>query len=189
MTVPPLTPMPLATLLGRIAEEWESRSRIFDLPTARFYDVSSGPDLSVDFMGRTAATPIGPAAGPHSQLAENIVLAWLGGSRIIELKTVQILDELEIGRPCIDMETIGYNIEWSQELRVAESLEEYVKAWMMIDILSGWNELKPHLGKNPGPHIFDLSVGYDLEGIQSDKVAGFIDGLIDASAMIFRTKL
>ncbi len=188
MTVPPLTPMPLATLLGRIAEEWESRSRVFDLPTARFYDVSSGPDLSVDFMGRTAATPIGPAAGPHSQLAENIVLAWLGGSRIVELKTVQILDELEIGRPCIDMETIGYNIEWSQELLVAESLEEYVKAWMMIDILSGWEELKPHLGANPGPHIFDLSVGYDLEGIRSDKVSGFIDGLVDASATIGRLR-
>jgi putative selenate reductase len=188
MTIPPLTPMPLNTLLGRIAEEWESRSRIFDLPTARFYDVSSGPDLSVDFMGRTAATPIGPAAGPHSQLAENIVLAWLGGSRIVELKTVQILDELEIGRPCIDMETIGYNIEWSQELRIAESLEEYVKAWMMIDILSGWNELKPHLGADPGPHIFDLSVGYDLEGIQSEKVAGFIDGLVDASAVIERLR-
>ncbi len=188
MTIPPLTPMPLNTLLGRIAEEWDSRSRIFDLPTARFYDVSSGPDLSVDFMGRSAATPIGPAAGPHSQLAENIVLAWLGGSRIIELKTVQILDELEIGRPCIDMETIGFNIEWSQELRVAESLEEYVKAWMMIDILSGWGELKSHLGADPGPHIFDLSVGYDLEGIQSEKVAGFIDGLVDASAVIERLR-
>lgn len=188
MTVPPLTPMPLATLLGRVADEWESRSRIFDLPTARFYDVSSGPDLSVDFMGRTAATPIGPAAGPHSQLAENIVLAWLGGSRIIELKTVQILDELEIGRPCIDMETIGYNIEWSQELRVAESLEEYIKAWMMIDILSGWDELTPHLGEDPGPHIFDLSVGYDLEGIQSEKVSGYIDGLVDASSTIERLR-
>ncbi len=188
MTIPPLTPMPLSMLLGRIAEEWSSRSRIFDLPTARIYDVSSGPDLSVDFMGRNAATPIGPAAGPHSQLAENIVLAWLGGSRIIELKTVQILDELEIGRPCIDMETIGYNIEWSQELRVAESLEEYVKAWMILDILSGWDELKPHLGENPGSHVFDLSVGYDLEGIASDKVSGFIDGLVDASDSIERLR-
>ncbi len=188
MTIPPLTPMPLSTLLGRIADEWTSRSRIFDIPTARIYDVSSGPDLSVDFMGRTAATPIGPAAGPHSQLAENIVLAWLGGSRIIELKTVQILDELEIGRPCIDMETIGFNIEWSQELRISESLEEYVKAWMILDILSGWDELKPHLGDDPGPHIFDLSVGYDLAGIRSDKVSEFIDGLIDASASIERLR-
>ena len=40
---------------------------------------------------------------------------------MIELKTVQILDELVINRPCIDMETIGYNIEWSQELKITQS--------------------------------------------------------------------
>ncbi len=185
-TIPPLTPMPLAMLLGRVHHEWTTRSRIFDLPIARFTDVSAGPDLTVDFMGRPAATPVGPAAGPHSQLAENIVLSWLGGARIIELKTVQVLDDLEIARPCIDMETIGYNIEWSQELTVAESLDEYVKAWMMIDILSGWDELRPHLGADPGPHIFDISVGYDLAGIRSDKVAGFIDRMTDATADIDR---
>ena len=135
------------------------------MPTARFFDVSAGPDLSADFMGRTAATPIGPAAGPHSKLAQNIVLSWLGGSRIFELKTVQILDELEIKRPCIDMETVGYNIEWSQELRIHESLDEYVKAWMIIEILRDWEELTPLIGADPGPHVFDISVGYDLAGI------------------------
>ncbi len=187
-STPPLTPFPLSVLLGRIAHEWESRNRIFDLPTARFFNVSEGPDLSVDFMGRPAATPIGPAAGPHSQLAENIVLSWLGGARIFELKTVQILDELEINRPCIDMETIGYNIEWSQELRIQESLDEYVKAWMMIEILRGWDELTPLIGDDPGPHVFDISVGYDLAGITSPKVAAFIDGLIDGTETIERLR-
>jgi putative selenate reductase len=140
----------------------------------------------MSFLGRPAATPVGPAAGPHSQLTENIVLSWLGGSRLIELKTVQILDELEIGRPCIDMQTIGYNIEWSQELKIPQSLDEYVKAWMMIDILTGWDELKPHLGDDPGPHIFDLSVGYDLAGISTPEVAAFIDSMVDAGAVIDR---
>ena len=45
----------------------------------------------------------------------------------MELKTVQVLDELQIPRPCIDMQTVGYNVEWSQELRVEQSLHEYVK--------------------------------------------------------------
>ncbi|HSG78814.1 MAG TPA: 4Fe-4S dicluster domain-containing protein [Acidimicrobiia bacterium] len=184
----PLTPQSLGMLLGRVAHEWETRKRIFDLPTGRIYDVSSGPDLTADFLGRQAATPIGPAAGPHSQLAENIVLSWLGGSRIFELKTVQVLDDLEIGRPCIDMETVGYNIEWSQELRVAESLDEYVKAWMIIEILSRWDPLAPFLGGDPGPHVFDLSVGYDLAGISTPKVAAFIDGLIDATDTIERLR-
>ena len=99
----PLTPMALDVLLGRVAHEWESRGKIFDLPSARIWKPDPEVDLGFDFLGRRCATPIGPAAGPHSQLAENIVLAWLGGSRLFELKTVQILDELEIGRPCIDM--------------------------------------------------------------------------------------
>ena len=182
--VPPLTPMPMDALMGRIAHEWKTRQRIFDLPTARIFDVSSGPDLSAEFLGRPAATPIGPAAGPHSQMAQNIVLAWLGGGRIIELKTVQILDELDIARPCIDMETVGYNIEWSQELKIPQSLEEYVKAWMIIHVLGEWDELTPHLGDDPGPMVFDMSVGYDLEGIQSPPMAAFIDGLIDATTSI-----
>jgi putative selenate reductase len=78
-------------------------------------------------------------------MAQNIVLAWLGGARMFELKTVQILDELEIGRPCIDMQTIGYNIEWSQELKVHESREEYVKAWMAIDMLRRWEPISEHI--------------------------------------------
>lgn len=186
--IPPLSPYPLRTLLGRVAREWETRHRIFDLPTARFFDVSSGPDLTTDFMGRPAATPLGPAAGPHTQMAQNLVLAWLGGARIMELKTVQILDELDIDRPCIDMETVGYNIEWSQELRIEQSLDEYVKAWMMIEILRRWPELTPHLGDDPGPHVFDLSVGYDLAGISQPRMAAFIDGLMDAGSTIARLR-
>ncbi len=188
MPAPPLVPSPLDQLLGRIAHEWATRKRIFDLPTARFFDATAGPDLSTTFLGRPIATPIGPAAGPHSQLAENIVLAWLGGSRLFELKTVQILDELEIGRPCIDMQTIGFNIEWSQELRIPQSLDEYVKAWMIIEILRGWDELVPFVGADPGPHVFDISVGYDLAGISAARVAGFIDGLVDATPHIERLR-
>jgi putative selenate reductase len=185
----PLSPFPLRVLLGRIAREWHTRQQIFDLPAGRFFDASAGPDLSVEFLGRPAATPLGPAAGPNSQLAQNIVLAWLGGARIIELKTVQALDELAISRPCIDMETVGYNVEWSQELRIGQSLEEYVKAWMIIEILRGWGDLTPLVGPDAGPHIFDISVGYDLAGISSNRMAAFIDGLVDATSTIERLRL
>ncbi|MDH3538562.1 MAG: 4Fe-4S dicluster domain-containing protein [Acidimicrobiia bacterium] len=185
---PALTPFPLDVLLGRVAREWETRQRIFDLPTARFWKRSDTVDLSMEFLGRPAATPVGPAAGPHSQMAQNIVLGWLAGARVFELKTVQVLDELDIGRPCIDMETIGFNIEWSQELKVAESLEEYVKAWMTIEILRQWEPLAPFLGDDSGPYVFDMSVGYDLAGIQTGKVAGFVDSMRDAGAVIDRLR-
>jgi len=189
---PPLTPMSLSMLLGRIGHEWQTRKRIFDLPTARFWKPDDDIDLSFEFLGRPAASPVGPAAGPHSQMAQNIVLSWLGGSRLFELKTVQVLDELEIARPCIDMQTIGYNIEWSQELLVHQSLEEYTKAWMIIEILRHWEPLREFVGRDsdgdPGPHVFDMSVGYDLAGIQDPKVAGFIDAMRDASAEIERLR-
>ena len=189
---PPLTPMSLPMLLARIEHEWTTRKRIFDLPTARFWKPDPDVDLSFEFLGRPAATPLGPAAGPHSQMAQNIVLSWLGGGRLFELKTVQILDDLEIARPCIDMQTIGYNIEWSQELTVAQSLEEYVKAWMIIEMLKRWEPLHEFVGRpedgGPGPHVFDMSVGYDLAGIESDKVAGFIDAMADATAEIERLR-
>ena len=184
--------MSLSMLLGRIGHEWETRKRIFDLPTARFWKPDPGVDLSFEFLGRPAATPVGPAAGPHSQMAQNIVLSWLGGSRLFELKTVQVLDELEIARPCIDMQTVGYNIEWSQELLIAQSVEEYTKAWMIIEILRNWEPLREHVGHpntgDAGPHVFDMSVGYDLAGIRTLKVAGFIDAMRDASAEIERLR-
>ena len=121
-------------------------------------------------------------------MAQNLVLAWLGGARLFELKTVQVLDDLEIARPCIDMQTIGYNIEWSQELTVAGSVEEYTKAWMLIEILKRWEPIRDLVGDDPGPHVFDMSVGYDLEGIRTPKVAGFIDAMHDASAEIERLR-
>ncbi len=181
---PPLTPMGLTPMLGRIAHEWETRTRIFDLPSARIWKLDSEVDLSIDFLGRPAATPLGPAAGPHTQMAQNIVLAWLGGSRVFELKTVQVIDDLDIARPCIDMQTIGYNIEWSQELSVPDSIDEYVKAWMIIEILKRWEPLSDHLGRQTGAFVFDMSVGYDLAGISSPKITNFIATLKDAAGRI-----
>ncbi len=180
---PPLTPYPLRVLLGRIAREWETRHRIFDLPTGRFFHPEPVRDLGVVVAGAPAGTPVGPAAGPHTQLAQNYVLGWLAGARTFEMKTVQVLDELDIPRPCIDAEAVGYNVEWSQELSLDQSAEEYVKAWMMLEILSRWEPLRPMLGR-PGPHVFDLSVGYDLAGIRRERMARFIRTMRDAGPLI-----
>ncbi len=176
--------------------ELERHERIFDLPRERFFLGDPARDLSVAFHDKRAATPLGPAAGPHTQLAQNIVLSFLGGARILELKTVQINDQLAIPRPCIDMQTVGYNVEWSQELRLEQSLEEYVKAAMLIEMLRASGKVE--LGAGPGgagaaaPRsagvIFDLSVGYDLAGIQSERVRAFLDGMLDARAVIDRLR-
>ena len=110
-----LIPHPFGALVTRMFTELETEKSIFDYPQKKFFIGQSGRDYSVKFHGKNSSSPLGPASGPQTQMAQNLVLSWLGGSRIMELKTVQILDELEIPRPCIDMQTVGYNVEWSQE--------------------------------------------------------------------------
>jgi putative selenate reductase len=166
--------------------ELEDEQRVFDLPQKKFVPGLPGKDVSVGFHGHRAASPLGPAAGPHSQLAQNIVLSFLGGGRIFELKTVQIMDTLQIPRPCIDAQTIGYNVEWSQELRLQQSLEEYVKASMLIDMLVASGLLGLEAGFERA--VFDMSVGYDLAGIQSEPVQAFLRGMMDATEIVDRLR-
>ena len=177
-----LIPQPFASLVKRMFYELESEQSIFDFPAKKFFCGLSEKDYSVKFHVKRSSSPLGPASGPQTQMAQNILLSWLGGCRIMELKTVQILDELEIPRPCIDMQTVGYNVEWSQELRIEQSLHEYVKGAMLIEILQASGKLE--LAENFRDVLFDMSVGYDLAGIKSDKVRLFIEGMQDASAIV-----
>ena len=178
-----LAPIPLNILATRLFQELEQKKAAFDLPALRFFTGNARHDLSLAIHGRRAATPFGPAAGPHTQLAQNIVLAWLGGGRFMELKTVQIKDDLVIPRPCIDMQTVGFNVEWSQELKLAQSLEEYVKASMLIDMLKASG-----MAPGAGDTVFDMSVGYNLAGISSTPVRAFLEQLMDASEIVERLR-
>jgi putative selenate reductase len=179
-----LIPLPFAHLVRRMFREFEKQQAIFDLPKQKFYRSNDGPDTSVEFCGMKAATPVGPAAGPQTQMAQNLVLSWLGGSRILELKTVQILDQLKIARPCIDMTNIGYNVEWSQELRLEQSLREYVAGHMLIEMLIAANVLEQNDPLANNETIFDVSVGYDLKGIQSAPMRNWLNTIKEAIALV-----
>lgn len=182
-----LVPLPLDLLVKRAFLEYEREGKIFDLPREKFFRGDPALDTSVHFHGRRAATPVGPAAGPHDQLVQNIVLAWLAGARIIELKTVQILDELTIPRPCIDATNVGYNVEWSQELKLEASLREYVGAAMLIEILKA-SGLLGDVAAGKQDTIFDMSVGYNLEGIRSPRVRHWIESMKDATPVVAELK-
>ncbi|HNF96271.1 MAG TPA: glutamate synthase [Pseudomonadota bacterium] len=182
-----LVPQPLSTLLARLVHECttDAKAPIFDLPRHRFYP-GSPVDLSVSLHGRRAANPIGPAAGPHTQLAQNLVLSWLGGARVMELKTVQINDTLDIPRPCIDAENVGYNVEWSQELRLPESLFEYAKGFLLLAAL---RKLNPQgLRAAELDTLFDISVGYSLDGIRSPQVANWLDTMRSARSLLVQLR-
>ena len=185
-----LHPSPFGDLVKRMFLEPAKQHTIFDLPLKKMYVPDPTLDTSVKFHGKTAATPVGPAAGPQTQMAQNIVLSWLGGSRILELKTVQINDQLVINRPCIDMTNVGYNIEFSQELRLQESLHEYVAGMMLIEMLKASNLLAfPTSQFDKTSTIYDFSLGYDLAGISSKPIRDFIASLRNAKKIIDKLRL
>ncbi len=172
------TPIPAGQLAQWIFHELDNRGSIFGIPTELFHDPYKSP-YSLKRYGCVLETPVGVAAGPHTQLAQNLVVAWLCGARFLELKTVQTLDELDVSKPCIDADDATFNCEWSQELRLDESFAEYLKAWVLIHALRdrlGWADR----GEGPG-FLFNMSLGYNMEGILQPNVQRFLARMDDAS--------
>jgi putative selenate reductase len=170
--------IPLKKLLALMLDQLDSKNQFFGIPKQLFYKPDKKDPFRSHRFGQLLETPLGIAAGPHTQLAQNIVAAWLCGARYMELKTIQTLDNIEVSKPCIDMQDEGYNCEWSQELKIHESFDQYLNAWILIYLLKhkfGWE------GKELGT-IFNMSVGYDLMGIMNDNVQWFFNKMQDCSA-------
>jgi len=171
-----MRPIPFGKMLEWISGEYGKQRSIFGIPENCFFQNKNS--VAVNIFGESCDTPVGPAAGPHTQLAQNIVAAYLVGGRFIELKTVQKLEALKIEKPCIDARDEAYNTEWSTELSLEEAFDEYLKAWVLLHFIERVFDLRK---TNARSFIFNMSVGYDLEGIQTEKMQAFINGLIDAS--------
>lgn len=169
-----MRPIPFAELMEQVTTEYRREHAIFGVRAP--YRHAGGKRLSI--FGEQPETPFGPAAGPHTQLAQNLIAAYAGGARFFELKTVQKLDgeDLPVSKPCILAKAEGYNVEWSTELTVPQAFDEYVKAWFALKLISA----SFGLGARDG-FVFNMSVGYDLAGIRSEKLDRFIEGLKDAA--------
>lgn len=167
-----MTPMGYRELLQQMLLETREKGTCFYVPV-----VSLKEDKQLEFCNKKLESPIGPAAGPHTQMAQNLLAAYVSGGRFFELKTVQILEgeDLGINKPCIYVKDEAYNIEWSTELTVEDAFNEYVKAWFLIHLAAK----EYSLGRSDG-FVFNMSVGYDLDGIKSKKMDAFIEGLKDA---------
>ncbi len=170
-----MTCMPFEQLLNWIRTEHDEKGTVFGVHRPYTAD----PEKALTIFGRKLETPIGPAAGPNSQLAQNIAASYYAGSRFFELKTVQIMDGAElaacVNKPCIKAEDECYNCEWSTELYVPQAQEEYIKAWF----LNAFMAKEYGLGSMDG-FQFNISVGYDLAGIKSEKIDTFIECMKDA---------
>jgi len=172
-----MRPVPFSEMVNRIFSELRSQDSIFGIDKNQFFNDREKEKISV--FGQKCSTPCGPAAGPHTQLAQNIITSYLAGGRFIELKTVQIMDELVIAKPCIDSRDEGYNVEWSTEFTLPKAFDEYLKAWIIVHLL----QALMRGGRIEGDSfIFNMSVGYNLEGIKQPRMQAFIDSMMDASA-------
>ena len=170
-----MTPIPFRELMTWITTEYRRDGAVFGVHKPYKAGVKKLP-----IFGEAIETPFGPAAGPNTQLAQNIVASYFAGARFFELKTVQKMDGADlaacINRPCILAEDECYNCEWSTELYVQQAFEEYVKAWCALKIMS-----KVYGLGDPNGFVFNMSVGYDLAGIQGEKIDTFLNGMVDAS--------
>ncbi len=72
-------------------EELKEKESIFGIHKNKFYKNDTGK--YIELFGERLASPLGPAAGPNSQLTQNIVASYLTGSRFIELKQYKLLME------------------------------------------------------------------------------------------------
>ena len=170
-----LYPHDIKPLLKGILSSLE-KGKVFGIYKSLFFKPDPDDGFRSEIFEQKLETPIGLAAGPHTQMAQNIIAGWLCGARYIELKTVQTLDEIEVSKPCIDISDEGYNCEWSQELKIKQSFNEYLKAWIIIYILRHELNYPEELGT-----VFNMSVGYDMKGILNDNVQWFFDKMNDCS--------
>ena len=68
-----MRPMSFEALLRWVTKEYESAGSIFGIHKSLFYVPKKEAPYSSEIFGRELHTPFGPAAGPNSQLAQNIV--------------------------------------------------------------------------------------------------------------------
>ena len=167
-------PIPFKSLMNWVITEYVGCGDVFGV-----HKQYHATGKSLPIFGERIETPFGPAAGPNSQLAQNIIAAYAAGARFFEVKTVQKMDGADLAacvpRPCILANDEGYNQEWSTELTVPQAMDEYIKAWCALKVLS-----KVYGFGDPDGFVFNMSVGYDLEGIKGEKVNTYIDGMMDA---------
>lgn len=150
-----MIPLSFEVMLESLLKEYQETKCFFEVPVQSF---------------RSREAMIGVAAGPHTQLAGNLVAAFAAGAQVFELKTVQVLsgEALGIIKPCILISSEVYNREWSSELSMEEAAAEYIKAYLLIRTLSCECELEEDAVLH-----FIMSVGYDYNGIMSERMNRF----------------
>jgi len=175
-----MNPPSLEQVLKIILNSFDTNQEIFDIPEKLFYKHWHYHVLYTEKYGKKIHNSIGISSGPLTQLAQNIVSGWLCGARFLDLKTVQPNQITDRTKPSIDIFDGSYNCEKSHELTVEQAYDQYLNAWIIIHVLN--HKLNPDQYKNQEiGTIFNMSLGYTLADIRSDKMQWFVDKMINCS--------
>lgn len=76
-----MQPIPFTQMLHWISGEYRKQQSVFGIPVSGFFRKESHEIIRI--FGETCDTPVGPAAGPHTQLTQNIAASYLVGGRFL----------------------------------------------------------------------------------------------------------
>lgn len=146
-----LRPIPMDRLLEHISREMEMTSTVFSVtPGYR----GSAPAPRLPFGG--LELPLGVAAGPHGQMAQNLAAAYVAGARFLELAPVD-----RNGGP--------------SGLTLDQARDEAIKGAVLVRLLA--RELG--LG-DPAGACFAMTVSGDRRDLSGPGLGGYFDALADA---------
>ena len=80
-------PISMEQLTAWVFTELEEKDSLFGVPRSAFFVPREDDRFRLEKYGQPLETPFGVAAGPHSQMAQNLIVAWVCGARFLELKT------------------------------------------------------------------------------------------------------
>jgi len=165
-----ITPIPFRELMRWITAEYQRDGSVFGV-TKPF----KATPRKLPIFGEFIETPVGPAAGPHTQFAQNIIAAYFAGARFFELETTRPSVSAD-GNPAIDAADECYHYSCPSPLAPQQAFDEYVKAWCACKMMA-----KAYgLGDSEG-FVFHMSVGGSLADIQSETTDTFLTRMMDAS--------
>ena len=82
-------PISMEQLTDWVFDELEQKGSLFGVPLSALFVPKETDRFRTEKYGQVLETPFGVAAGPHTQMAQNIIVSWMVGARFLELKTVQ----------------------------------------------------------------------------------------------------
>jgi putative selenate reductase len=177
---------PFGALVTQLFRELERNESVFGLPASRFFPGNPYKNFSVQHHRNTLSSPLGVAAGPHTLMAQNLVLGWLAGARFFELKTIGWKEPVKQPRPYLDLRTMQFSLDHGRALDLETYQDEMVKGYMLIQMIEASGLLA--VAVDFDSFALDVGIGDNLDVLEDERIRAFVSGLQDTRAMVDRLR-